>query len=345
MGFNVVDVLGFSAVVDYQEMCRQAGVEIELAQHFCSLEATEDEIIAAARDADAVIAQASYQPFSRRVLSHLNNCKFIISVGIGYDKLDVDAATEFAILAANVPDFCLEEVSDHTMALILACTRRVVQLSNIVKTVGWKVDPDPYIGSEIWPKMWRLRGKTLGLIGFGRIPQTLLPKAKGFGLRIVVYDPYVPEDIFRQAGVEQMDLDELLAESDIVSVHTPLTAETTHLLGLEQLKKMKPTACLINTARGPIVDHEALYTALSQGYISAAAEDVTEPGPIPSDSPLLGLDNFIVTAHSAHAFSSSSPGLSQRPGEEIIRVVKGEWPVGLINRQVKEKYLQKWAQH
>ena len=343
MAFKVVDILGLSAVVDYEEMFRQAGVDVELVRDFCSFESTEDDIVAAIGDADAVIAQATYQPFSREVLSRLENCKLIMSAGIGFDRLDTEAATEYGIMAANAPDFCLEEVSDHTMALILCCTRRITQINDIVKAGGWKSQPDPRIGSEIWPKMTRLKGKTLGLLGFGRIPQTLEPKAKGFGLRIIVYDPYVSRDSLDSFEVEQVGLDELLAQSDIISIHVPLNSETRHMLGMEQLRKMKPSACLVNTARGAIADHEALYTALSEGIISMAAFDVTEPEPIPSGSPLLKLDNFVVTGHSAHAFSSSSPGLFQRPAEEVIRVARGEWPVGLVNPAVKGKYNLKWS--
>ncbi len=342
MAFKVVDVLGVSLAVDYEEMARQAGVELELAQNFCSLEATEEEIIAAAKDADAVIAQSAYQPFSRQVLSNLDNCRFLMSVGSGYDRLDVEAATELGILTANIPDFCLEEMSDHTMALILACTRRITQLNDTVKQGKWKPMPDPFIVNEMWPKMSSLRGKTLGLVGFGRIAQAVVPKAKCFGLRIIAYYPRMTPDMLRSYEVEQVELDELLDQADIVSLHVPLTAETTHLLGREQLKRMKPAAHLINTARGAIVDHDALYTALSEGHIAMAAVDVTDPEPLPPDSPLLKLDNFIVTAHSAHAYSAASPGLSQRPGEELIRVIKGEWPVGLINPQVKEKHRQQW---
>ena len=344
MPFKAMDILGITILVDYNEMLKQAGVEVDYIMNPCPLEATEDELIAAIGDADAVVTQNLFHPFTRKVLSNLSNLKFSISVGVGYDKLDVDAATDLGIMVANVPDLSLEEVSDHAMALILACTRRVVELNNMVKSGEWKAQPDRDIGSEIWPKMFKLRGKTLGLIAFGRIPRALTPKAKGFGLRIVAYDPYIDEDIFKKYGVERVtDLNKLLAQSDVVSVHAPLNAETRHMVGLEQLQKMKPSACLVNTARGPVVDHEALYTALSQGGIAAAAFDVTEPEPIARDNPLLKLDNFIVTAHSAHAFSSSHPDLPKRPVEEIIRVVKGEWPVGLINKQVKERYLQKWS--
>jgi D-3-phosphoglycerate dehydrogenase len=342
MSFKVVDILGLSGLFDYAGIFQKADVDVELIVNSCSLEAAEAEIIAATANADAIIAQATYQCFSRKVLSRLAKCKFIISAGIGYDKLDVDAATEYGIMVANVPDFCLEEVSDHTMALILACTRKVVQLNEIVKRGCWQSRIDPNI-SNIWPVMSKLKGQTLGLIGFGRIPQTLVPKARGFGMKLVSYDPYAPPDLFRKFKVRKVSLRQLLAQSDIVSVHAPITPETEHLLGLEQFKTMKGNACLINTARGPIVDYEALYTALSQGIISAAAVDVTEPEPLPENSPLLKLDNFIVTGHSAHASPTSSVKLRFSPAEEIIRVVKGKWPIGLINKGVKDKYLKKWA--
>ena len=343
MAFKVVDLLGMSTVIDYAGMFKEAGIDVELVGNFCSLETTEEQVIASVGDADAAITQATYQPFTGNVFSSLNNLKFVVSVGVGYDKMDVETATELGIVAANIPDFCLEEVSDHTMGLILACTRRIVQLDHIIKTVGWKEQPDRYIGGEVWHKMTKLRGLTLGLIAFGRIPRALVPKAKGFGLRILAYDPYLEPDVFREFDVERVELERLLEESDVVSVHAPFNSETRHMVGLEQLKKMKPTACLVNTARGPVVDHKALYTALSEDIIAAAGFDVTEPEPINPDNPLLKLDNFVVTGHSAHANSSASPGLSLRPAEEIIRVVKGEWPVGLIDPRVKGKYRQRWA--
>lgn len=344
MAMKVVDILGLSALVDYVEMAKKAGIDIQLAQNFCSLkESTEAEVIKAIGDGHVVIGQALFQPFSRKVLASCKNLKLIISAGVGYDRLDVEAASELGIMAANMPDLYIEEVSDHTMALILVCTRRICQVNHIVKTIGWKEQPDPYIGSEVWPKMSKLRGSILGLIGFGRIPQTLVPKAKGFGMKIIAYDPYASKDVFKKFKVKSVDLDTLLAESDIVSVHAPRNKETEHMLSLEQFKKMKPTACLVNTARGAVVDHNALYTALIEGIISAAAVDVTEPEPINPDNPLLKLDNFIVTAHSAAYSYHFNPGLSLRPGEEIIRIARGEWPIGLVNPGVKETYQRKWG--
>jgi D-3-phosphoglycerate dehydrogenase len=343
MAFKAVDILGISLMQDYAKMFKEAGVDVELAVNPCSLRATEDEIIAAAKDADAVIAQVSYQSVTRKVLKRLKNCKLITSIGIGYENLDVDAATELGIMAVNVPDANLEDVSDHTMGLILACTRRIVQLNDAVKKGLWTSVASPHMIGEIWPHLSRLRGQTLGLIAFGKIPRALVPKARGFGLRIIVYDPYLSPDIIRKFEVEQVDLDQLLKESDIVSIHTPLTAETKHILGLKELKKMKPTACLINTARGPVVDHKALYTALTKGYIAAAAFDVTEPEPINPDNPLLKLDNFLVTAHSAGLSPQALAEMQRRPGEEIIRVLQGRWPYGLVNPEVKVKYRKKWG--
>ena len=343
MSFKAIDILGISMLQDYAKMFKDAGVDVELVVNPCPLGPTEDEIIAAAKGADAVIAQVSYQSITRKVLKSLKNCKLITSIGIGYENLDVDAATELGIMAANVPDANIEDVSDHTMGLILACTRRIVQLNEVVKKGGWTSVASPQIIGEVWPHLSRLRGQTLGLIAFGKIPRALAPKAKGFGLKIMVYDPYLPPDIIRRFEVEQVDMDQLLADSDIVSIHTPLTAETKHILGLKQLKKMKPTACLINTARGGVVDHKALYTALTKGYIAAAAFDVTEPEPINPDNPLLKLDNFIVTAHSAGLSPQALAEMQRRPGDEIIRVVQGRWPFGLVNPEVKTKYIKKWG--
>ena len=334
---QMIDVPG-SPMPDYGEMIRQAGIEVEFVKINCT---TEDEITAAAHDADAVIGVATFQHFSRKVIERLTKCRLIVSIGIGYDLLDVKAASERGILAANVPDYCLEEMSDHTMALILACTRKITKLNDTVKGGGWKKEPDPDIQRKIWPTMYRLRGQTLGLIGLGRVPHTLVPKAKGFGVRIIAYDPYVDSSVFQSLGVERVELDQLLAESDIVSLHCALTPETRHLLGLEEFKKMKPTAYLINTARGGLIDQGALFKALTDKYLASAALDVTDPEPLSPDDPLLKLDNIIITAHSAHASMLSLKALLSRPGEEIVKVFKGEWPVGLLNPEAKEEYRQK----
>ena len=343
MPFKAVDVVGISALIDYTEMFREAGVDVELVVNPCPFGATEEELVAAIGDADAVIAQATFQAFPRNVLERLDNCKLIASIGVGCEQLDIQAAADLGILAANVPDASTREVSDHTLALILACTRRIVQLNDAVKGGGWGEVGDPRITGEIWPGMSRLEGQTVGLIALGRIAQAVVPKARAFGLRVIGYDPHVATDVFTALGVEQADLDRLLAESDIVSIHAPLCPETEYLIGIEEFRKMKPTAVLVNTGRGAVVDHDALYTALTEGYISMASVDVTEPEPIPADSPLLKLDNFIVTAHSAGISPQAFAELQRRPGREIIRFVKGERPVGLLDPRMETTCRERWG--
>lgn len=344
MTFKVVQLFDSpdSPAPDYGEMIRQAGVDVEFSKTNCT---TEDEIIAAAHDADAVIAVTSVQTihnFSRKVIEGLTRCRFIMSMGIGYDALDVEAATDKGIIAANIPDYCMDEMSDHTMALILACTRKIVKLDRVVREGVWKQEPEPDIQYGIWPTMSRLRDQTLGMIGLGRIAQMLVPKAKAFGMRIIAYDPYLDTETMNSLGVEKKDLDQLLAESDILSLHAPLTSETRQMLGLEEFKKMKPGAYIVNTARGGLIDQEALCAALKDGILAGAALDVMNPEPINPDNPLLKLENVILSPHSAHASIPAFMTLLNRPGEEIARVLKGEWPVGLINPEAKEKYKEKW---
>jgi D-3-phosphoglycerate dehydrogenase len=340
---KAVDVVGISILVDYAAMFKEAGVDVELVINPCPFGSSDDELVAAIGDADAVVAQGSFQAFSRGVLERLGNTKLIASIGVGCEQLDVEAAVDLGILAANVPDASTREVSDHTMALILACTRRIVVLNDIVRKGGWTTIGDPHITGEIWPGMSRLEGQTLGLIAFGRIGQAVVPKARAFGLRVIACDPFVENGVFKDLGVERVDLDRLLAESDIVSIHAPLCAETECMLCGDQFRKMKPTAILVNTGRGAVVDHDALYTALTEGLISMAAVDVAEPEPIPADSPLLKLDNFIMTAHSAGISPQAFTELQRRPGVEIIRFARGEWPVGLLDPRMKETYRRRWG--
>ena len=186
-------------------------------------------------------------------------------------------------------------------------------------------------------------GRTLGLIGFGLIPRALVPKAKGFGLRILAYDPYVSAAVMNEVGVEAVELDRLLRESEFISLHADLTAETRHMLGAEQFRLMKPTAYLINTARGPLVNEAALYEALTQGIIAGAGLDVTEVEPVKLDNPLLKLGNVIFTCHSGHYSDVSAERYRQRPVEDVSRIMAREWPRGLINPEVKEKYIARWG--
>lgn len=342
MKYRIVNVayMPDAPVPDYGQMLRQSGFDVEYIKTTCT---TESEIIAACAQADAVIGAATYQRFSREVIESLARCRLIVSIGIGYDNLDVKAATEFGVLTANIPDYCLEEMSDHAMALILASTRKLTTLNSMVKREGWTTDPEPNAMRHVWPAMTHLRGQTLGLVGLGRIAQALLSKAKGFGMRLIACDPYVDGSAMTRLGVEKVDLDRLLEESDVISLHAPLTPQTAGMFGPREFARMKPTALLINTARGGLIDHAALYQALVEGKLAGAAIDVVDTLPIMPNDPLLMMENVIVTPHSAHASVSSMMTLLNRPGEEIARVLRGEWPIGLLNPAAKKKYREKWG--
>ena len=329
------------AVPIYDELLTRLGAEVE--KTFCT---TEEELISACSEADAVIAAGTRitpgYVFSPKVIENLNKCRIIALMSIGYDNVDVAAATEKGICVANAPDYCLEEVSDHAMALILACARKFYQLLPDIKSGKWSTQAEY---SSVLKPLHRLSRQTLGLIGFGKIPRTIVPKAKAFGFRIIAYDPHVPNTMFKTFKIESVGLDQLLEESDFISLHALLTPETKHMMGLQQFKKMKPTAYFINTARGELVDEKALYTALSEGLIAGAGLDVLEPEPPGPDNPLLKLNNALITGHSAYYSEESREELFIRPWEEVARVLQGEWPHGLVNPQVKERFRARWGIH
>jgi len=243
-----------------------------------------------------------------------------------------------------VPDYCTEEVSDHAMALLLACVRKVIQLNEAAKQGQWGLSASGIeIQTQIWPRMSRLQGQTLGLLGLGKVGRALVPKARGFQLRVIACDPYVPPETAKQLGVKMVDWKRLLRESDFLSVHAVLTSETRHILSTKSFKEMKPTACLINTARGGFVDETTLYQALKNGEIAMAALDVTDPEPPDRQNPLLAMDNVIITAHSAFFSPTSEAERWHRPVEEGARVMWGEWPRALVNPRAKAKHVARWG--
>lgn len=323
----------------YPQKFRKLGAEF-IGQH-CP---TDEEFLAFAGDADAVITVGSIRPVPRKVIENLERCRLISNTQIGYDSIDTAAATERGILVTNVPDYCVEEVSDHAMALLLACARKIVQLNEAAKRGQWGLSADGIeIQNQIWPKMSRLQGQTLGLLGLGKVSRALAPKARGFQLRVIACDPYVPPKVAQQIGVEMVDWKRLLRESDFLSIHAALTSETRHIMNAEAFKEMKTTACLINTARGGFIDEGALYQALKEGKIAMAALDVTDPEPPGPGSLLLAMDNVIVTAHSAFFSPTSEAERWHRPVEEVARVMRGEWPRSVVNPQAKEKYVVRWG--
>ena len=337
MSFKIVKTVEFPQITYDSKALRR--VSAELIEIPC---VTEEEIMAAVADADAIITITSRQPFSRKMLGKLTNCRLIASIGIGYESVDVEAATEYGICVTNTPDYCLEEVSDHAMALLLACARRLFPLDKAVREGKWDTPLRPAI-RQIWEGMPRLRGQTLGLFGFGRIARTLALKAQCLGIRVIAYDPYIHSDVAVKMGVELVEFDRLLEGSDYISIHAALTPETMEMFGVEQFRRMKPTAYLINTSRGGIVDEVALYSALYRNEIAGAALDVMAYEPPDPGNPLLKSNNVIITAHSGHASDTATKELSATPARQVIQLLEGKWPHALVNPQVKEQFESKWG--
>lgn len=325
-------VLNWTSVPFGEEFWRKIDAEYSVIS--CN---TEDELIAATKDADAILTTIRPPHFTRKVVGNLKKCRLIHNMATGYEGIDVKAATEQGICVANAGDWAAEEVSDHTMALLLACARKIARFDRTLRER--KRERIRELLSAIVP----LRGQTLGIIGLGTIGRLIVPKAKGFGLKVATFDPYLSARAVHELGVESVTLDELLSQSDFISLNAPLTPETRNLIGMEQLKKMKPTAYLINCARGEIVDEEALYEALSKGYIAGAGLDVVRNEPITVDNPLLTLENVLVTPHTGYYSEYSVPKLMQRASEHLTQIFGGEWPNWLVNPEVKERYLEKFG--
>ena len=295
---------------------------------------TEDEIVAAAKDADAVVTLM--QPYSRRVIEQLKSCKLIYNAGTGFDTIEVAAATERGIYVAYPGDYCMEEVAEHAIALLLACARKIPRLDRAVRQGRWVGFEKRELRNKILPPIFRIAGSTMGVVGFGRIGKATARLGKGLGMNVIAFDPYVSRDEFGLHGVRESSLEGLLKSSDFVVLQAASSAETKHMIGMEQFRMMKPTAYIINTARGSIMDQKGLFTALSEGLIAGAGLDVVEEEPdgIGADHPLLTLDNVIVSGHSAYYSEESSAKYKQRIFEAVESVVKGKRPEWLINPEV-----------
>ena len=279
--------------------------------------ASAEDILAAARDADAILV--TYAKLPGELLRQLTRCKAIGRFGLGVDNIDIPAAAALGISVTYVPDYCMQEVSDHAMALLLATARKVPLSNKLVQSGGWEVPP-------IVP-IHRLSGRVLGLVGFGNIPRALAPKARAFGLRVVTHDPYVSPDMLSAAGVDGVSFDRLLEMSDFVSIHAPLMPATRGLFNADVFHKMKKGAVLINTARGPLVDEAALIAALDTGQLGGAALDVVTTEPLTKDSKLLGRDNVILTPHTAFYSVEALEELQTKCAADVARVLSGEQPV------------------
>jgi D-3-phosphoglycerate dehydrogenase / 2-oxoglutarate reductase len=291
------------------------GAELRLAE-----EPKPEAILRVAKDADALLA--TYAKITADMIRQMTRCRIISRFGIGVDNVDIPAATERGIVVTKVPDYCIDEVSDHAMALLLSAVRKIPHANSLVQQGRWEMP-------AVVP-IHRLRGTVLGLVGFGRIPQLVAPKAQAFGMRVVSFDPYIPKDVFDRAKVESVDFPQLLKVSDYVSIHAPLLPETQGLFNADAFRQMKPHAYLINTARGPIVDEAALAHALDAGQLAGAALDVMTKEP-PTGSPLLGRPNVIITPHTSFYSEESLNDLETKAAEEVVRVLKGQAPKNPVN--------------
>lgn len=284
----------------------------------------EENIIEVAKDADAILN--CYAELTPKVIESLEKCRIIARYGIGVNNVNMSTATKKGIIVTNVPDYCIEEVSDHALALILACSRKICQLNTIVKSGKWDF--------KDYRPMYRLEGQTLGIVSFGKIPRRLVEKVSAYRFNIIAYDPYVDEKIAAKYNVKLVTFEELLRESDIISVHAPLTEETKGMFGSEQFKIMKSSAYLINTARGGLIKDNDLAQALKKGEIAGAGLDVLEDENVNFHHPLVSLENVIITPHSAFYSEQALKDLQYKAVQEVIRVLTGENPKSCVNPEV-----------
>jgi D-3-phosphoglycerate dehydrogenase len=286
---------------------------------------TEDETIAACRDAHVVLDTNA--KITRRVIGELREVLAVCRYGVGVDTVDLPAATEHGIIVANVPDFCFDEVADTAMSLILSVPRKVHLLNAMVRRGIWNKDAAKPVH--------KFRGATLGLFAFGNIARNVCRKAAAFGFRIISCDPYLAADAVRDYPVTLVDFETLLATSDLISVHAPLTDETRHRFNEAAFRRMKPSAFFFNLGRGPIHDQKALTRALTDKWIAGAGLDVLEKEPPDPADPILKLDNVVFTPHYASYTEEAYRELQRKTGENAAAVLKGEFPKYLVNPEVR----------
>jgi len=284
----------------------------------------EQELTELCKDADGVLTVRA--PITKRVIGAMERCRIIVRYGIGVDSIDIPAATARGIMVANVPDYCVDEVSDHALTLLLMLSRQMISAISLAKEERW--------GISKMPAMHRLRGQTCGLAGCGKIGSLLAGKAAAFGMRILIHDPYLTESRAREIGAELVSLDALLGRSDFISLHMPLNDKTHHLFGETSFEKMRTTACIINTARGGLIDEGELLAALDSGKIFGAGLDVmeSETAFTPAGIALVNHPKVIVTPHTAWLSVEARETLQARAAAEVVACLKGETPYGLINR-------------
>lgn len=285
----------------------------------------EMQILPKAEKADVLMVWHIIPKLTEKTLGRLRNCKGIVRCGVGYDNVDLKAAGELGMYVCNVPDYGVEEVADHALGLALSLIRNISNFNTRLKGGTW---------SWTWTiPVPRTRMLTVGIAGLGRIGSAVALRMKALGCRVIAYDPYIPDGKDKSLGVESVDFNTLLSTADVISIHTPLTPETQHMFSKEAFDRMKPSAVLINTARGGIVDQKALCEALSQKKIAGAGIDVFESEPVKADDPILKLDNIVVTPHAAFYSEESLAELRTKASFEALRFLKGEKPRNPVNLQ------------
>jgi len=285
----------------------------------------EDTLINLAKDVDAIMT--CFAKVTEKVIRSAEKCVAIGRFGVGTDNIDVATATELGIPVTYVPDYCVDEVSDHVLAMLHTWNRKIALFDQSVKSEGWG-----HLGLTM--RIKRLRGKTIGIVGFGRIGQAVAEKASVFGLKILASDPVTPKEIVESYGGQLVAFEELLEQSDFVSLHAPLTPATEKLIGPREFDLMKDDSFLINAARGPLIDESALYDALSNGKIGGAGLDVMVENEPPKDHPLMQLENILITPHTAFFSQESTLELEERAASEVVRVYKNIMPENLVNKEV-----------
>jgi D-3-phosphoglycerate dehydrogenase len=283
---------------------------------------TEAELLQHVNDADALMV--SFAPVTGKVMDASPNLKGILRYGVGFDNVDIPAATARGVWVANVPDYCIPEVADHAMAMLLTLARKLPSLDASVRRGEWAA-------VKTAKPIFRLEGRTLGLVGMGRIGREVARRARGFGLNVIVADKYLSADKATEAGATLVEFDQLIGTADYISIHAPLTPETHHLINAEVLRAMKPTALLINVSRGGIVDTVALTQALHEGTIAGAGIDVFEKEPLEADHPIRSAPNTVLAAHAAWYSEEAMAQLQRSAGQEVARMLRGERPKNALN--------------
>jgi D-3-phosphoglycerate dehydrogenase len=283
---------------------------------------TEAAVIDAAREADYVLTQ--FAPVTATVIQALQKARLITRYGIGVDNIDLDAARARGIPVYNVPDYCIDEVADHTLGIILSLTRNITCISTTVKAGHWGSTPP-------LPTFRTLRDMTTGVVGCGRIGRSVIERLRPFKTTILAYDPYLPAAAIAALGCEPVSLDRLFAASDLITLHCPSTPETRNLINATTLAQMKDGVLLVNVARGTIVDQPALIAALQSGKVGGAGLDVTNPEPVEQDSPLLSMDNVIITSHVASASVHAAAALRASVAATVVHSLRGERIPNCVN--------------